>query len=67
MKEIVGSVLGIAGLVGIVFFGYKYMNDSESFELFGADIVVSTGDYIPILMSVIVFIAGVVIYWSKDK
>lgn len=65
MKEIVGSILGIGGLIGIVYFGYQYMNDSESFNLFGADIVVSTGDLIPVLMSLIVFIIGVVVYRSR--
>jgi len=65
MKQTLGSILSIAGLIGVVFFGYKYLDDSESFSLFGADIAVSTGDYIPIIISLIVLIAGVVIYRSK--
>ena len=41
------------------------MADSESFSVFGADVAVSTGDYVPILISVIVLIVGLVIYRSK--
>lgn len=57
--------MSVGGLIGVLFFGYQYMVDSESFELFGADVVVSTGDYVPILISLVILIAGVVIYQSK--
>lgn len=65
MKQTLGSILSIGGLIGIIFFGYQYLDDSESFELFGADVAVSTGDYIPVLISLIVLIAGIVIYRAK--
>lgn len=65
MKQTLGSILSIVGLIGVIFFGIQYMADTESFSLFGADIAVSTGDYVPILISLIVLILGVVIYRSK--
>lgn len=65
MKQTLGSILSIGGLIGVIFFGYQYMQDSESFELMGADVAVSTGDYVPILISLIVLIAGIVLYRSK--
>jgi hypothetical protein len=65
MKQTLGSILSIGGLIGIIFFGYQYLDDSESFELLGADIAVSTGDYVPILISLIVLVAGLLIYRSK--
>jgi hypothetical protein len=65
MKQTIGSVLSVGGLIGVLFFGYQYLDDSESFNFFGADVVVSTGDYVPILISLVVLIAGVVIYRSK--
>lgn len=65
MQQTLGSILSIGGLIGVIFFGIQYLNDSESFELLGADIAVSTGDYVPILISLIVLIVGVVIYRSK--
>ena len=65
MNQTIGSILSIAGLLGIIFFGYQYMADTESFSLFGADIAVSTGDYIPIVISAIVLIVGLVVYRLK--
>lgn len=65
MKQTLGGILSIGGLIGIIIFGYQYLDDSESFQLLGADIAVSTGDYVPILISLVVLIAGLVIYRSK--
>ncbi len=65
MKQTIGGILSIGGLIGIIYFGYQYLDDSESFELLGADVAVSTGDYVPILISLIILIAGIVIYRSK--
>ncbi len=57
--------MSVAGFIGIIFYGYQYLNDSESFELMGADVAVSTGDYVPIIISVIVLLAGLLIYRSE--
>ncbi|HKK44265.1 MAG TPA: hypothetical protein VJ964_02005 [Balneolaceae bacterium] len=65
MKQTLGSILSIGGLVGIIIFGYQYLGDTESFQVLGADIAVSTGNYFPILISAIVLVAGLVIYKSK--
>lgn len=65
MKQTIGGILSAAGLIGIIYFGIQYLNDSESFSFFGADVAVSSGDYVPILISLVVFIAGVLVYRSK--
>ena len=65
MNQTIGAILSIAGLIGIIIFGYQYMQDSESFSLFGADIAVSTGDVVPIVISVIVFVIGLFVYRMK--
>lgn len=65
MNQTLGGILSVAGLVGIIYFGYQYLEESESFQLLGADVAVSTGDYVPILISVIVFIVGLIVYRSK--
>lgn len=65
MAQTLGGILSIGGLIGVIYFGIQYLNDSESFELLGADVAVSTGDYVPILISLIVLIAGLLIYRSK--
>ncbi len=65
MKQTLGSILSIGGLIGVIFFGIQYLNDSESFNFLGADVVVSTGDYVPILISAMVLVVGLVLYRSK--
>lgn len=65
MKQTLGMILSVGGLIGVIYFGIQYLNDSESFELLGADVAVSTGDYVPILISLVVLIAGLLIYRSK--
>lgn len=67
MNQTLGGILSVAGLIGILFFGYQYMADTESFQLFGADIAVSTGDVVPIVISAIVLVVGLVIYRSKES
>ncbi len=66
MKKIIGNILGAGGLIGVIYFGYQYFQDSESFEAFGADVAVSTGDYVPVLISAIVMLAGVAISRMKS-
>lgn len=65
MKKIIGSILSIGGLAGVIYFGYQYLEDTEAFQMFGAEIAVTTGDVIPILISFIVLVAGLLIYRSK--
>ena len=65
MKKTVGSILAGGGLLGVLYFGYQYFQDSESFEAFGADVAVSTGDYVPVLVSAVVMLVGIVITRTK--
>lgn len=61
MNRIIGGILTAAGLIGVLFFGYQYFDDSESFSVFGADVAVSTGDITPVIISAVVMIAGIII------
>ena len=61
MRNIIGGILAACGLVGIVYYGYQYFQNSQSFEAFGADVAISTGDYTPIIISAVVMIAGIVV------
>jgi len=63
-KQIIGSILSIGGLIGIIIYGYQYLDDSESFELLGADVAVSTGEYVPILISLVILVVGILVYRS---
>lgn len=65
MYKNIGRLLTAGGLIGVLYFGYMYIQDSNSFEAFGADIAVSTGDYVPVLVSAIVLLAGIVLSRKK--
>lgn len=60
MKHI-GTIIALFGLIGMIYYGYEYFQDSETFSVLGIDIAASTGDYTPILISAIVFLGGLVV------
>lgn len=59
MQKTIGYILAVGGLIGIIYFTIEYMQDSESFEILGADVAVSTGDWVPILVSALVMVVGI--------
>lgn len=65
MKKTLGYILSLGGLLGVIYFTYEYMQESESFSVMGADVAVSTGDWIPILVSALVMVIGLLM--SKGK
>jgi len=60
MQKTIGYLLSIAGLIGVIIFTYQYMQDSESFSVLGADVAISTGDWVPIVISGLVMVVGIV-------
>jgi len=65
MKKTIGQIMSAGGLIGVLYYGYKYFQDSNSFEAFGADVAISTGDYVPVLISAVIMLAGIIIARSK--
>lgn len=65
MRKSIGYILTIGGLIGVIFFTYKYLDNSKSFEVFGNDVMVSSGDYVPIIIAGIIMLVGVVITFAK--
>lgn len=61
MKKTIGGILAAGGMLGVIYYSYEYFQDSDSFEAFGADVAISTGDYTPIIVSAVVMLAGIVI------
>ncbi|MEX2403495.1 MAG: hypothetical protein WD625_05140 [Balneolales bacterium] len=66
MNRIIGGILTAGGLLGVIIFGYQYLQDSESFSVLGADIAASTGNITPVIISAIVMIAGIFIGRSRS-
>lgn len=67
MSRTVGIVLTIIGLIALIITGISYINDSESFGLLGLDVTVSEGNIMPVIISGIVFIIGLIIMASSKK
>lgn len=65
MKRTIGSILAAGGLLGLIYFGYQYYQNSESFEAFGAEVAVSTGDITPVIISGVVVVVGLVVARTK--
>ncbi|WP_163708143.1 hypothetical protein [Mangrovibacterium lignilyticum] len=63
--KIIGSILFIAGFIGIVVFGMQALNDSDSFNLFGLDIAFSSANWTPLIASGFVGLIGIVLYQFK--
>ena len=65
MKKTLGGLLSIGGLIGVIYYTYQYIQDSESFSALGADVAVSTGDWVPILISALVMVVGILLTRMK--
>lgn len=65
MKKTIGGILAGGGLLGVIYFGFQYFQNSESFQALGADVAISTGNYVPILVSAVVMLLGIVITRTK--
>lgn len=66
MKPI-GYTFSIIGLIAFIYTGITYINNSETFGLFGMDIAVSKGDPVPMIVSAVVLIVGLLIARSSNK
>jgi uncharacterized membrane protein YidH (DUF202 family) len=67
MKKTIASIFTIGGLIALIYTAINYMNNSESFGFMGADVVVSKGDPIPVIISAFVMIIGIILLLTKDK
>lgn len=65
--RIVGSVLLILGIIGLVVFGIQAFNDSESFNILGAEVAVSTANWTPVIISAVVLVIGFFLTMSKKR
>ncbi len=59
--KIVGTILIILGIIGTIIFGIQAMQDSESFSFLGMDVAVSSANWTPLIISVVVLVIGVVL------
>ncbi len=66
MKQ-VGVILLIIGIIGLAYFGYEAFQESESFEILGADIAVSTANWTPVIVSGGVALVGLIMLVVRSR
>lgn len=66
MKTI-GVILSILGAIGTLVFGIQAMQDSESFSFLGVDVAVSSANWTPVIISVVVLVIGLVLTRGSKK
>lgn len=65
--KVAGIILLVLGIIGTLVFGIQAMRDSESFSILGMDIAVSTANWTPVIISVVILIAGLIMTLSSRK
>lgn len=59
--KIIGYLFTFGGLLALIISVVNYINESESFSMLGLDVAVSRGDPVPMIISAVIFIAGLLI------
>lgn len=67
MQKIIGSICSVGGLIALIYTLIDYINDTESFTFFGADVVVSEGSLMPVIVSAAIMLIGIVILATAKK
>jgi hypothetical protein len=62
-----GIILLTLGAIGTLVFGIQAMQDSKSFSLLGVDVAVSTANWTPVIISVILLVVGLIITFRGRK
>jgi hypothetical protein len=63
--KIAGIIILVLGVVGTVFFGIQAVNNSDAFSFLGIDIAVSSANWTPVIISVVLIIVGLFMMRSK--
>lgn len=67
MQKTIGIILAIIGGIGTIITGMQAAEESESFSLFGMDIAVSSANWMPLIISVVILIIGLVMAFSGRR
>ncbi|MFO7934979.1 MAG: hypothetical protein R6U78_12970 [Bacteroidales bacterium] len=55
-----GIIFMSAGIIGLIYFGYQAISQSETLSLFGIDIAVSSANWTPVIISGVVTLGGII-------
>jgi len=62
-----GIIFIVLGIIGTLIFGIDAIGDSESFSFLGIDVGLSSANWTPLIISVIILIVGIVLKSSANK
>ena len=62
-----GIIIVILGIIGTFVFGIQAMNRSQSLNIFGNEIVISSISWLPITVSIILLIVGILLLAFAQK
>lgn len=65
--RIAGIVLLVIGIVGTITFGIQAIQQSDSVSFLGIDIVASTANWTPVIISVAILVIGIVMMSSARQ
>jgi hypothetical protein len=65
--KIAGIILLVLGIIGTLVFGIQAINDSETFSILGIDVAVSSANWTPVIISVVVLIIGLIMTMRPRK
>lgn len=64
MKTIFGAILLVSGLITFLITSIHAIERTKTFSFLGLDIVVSNGNFTPVIISLVVIIMGIVLLAS---
>jgi len=65
--KIAGIILLVAGIIGLLIFGMHAINNSENFNVLGAEVAVNTANWTPLIISGVVAIVGLILTVARKK
>ena len=67
IMKTLGIIIVLLGIVGTIVFGIQAMNRSQSLNIFGNEIVISSISWLPITVSIILLIGGILLLAFAQK
>lgn len=63
--KILGYILLIGGIIALILTGVDYISETERLNFLGLDVIVSEGNPVPMIISLVVAVIGLVMVVSK--
>ncbi|CAN5433755.1 hypothetical protein BH23BAC1_BH23BAC1_10480 [soil metagenome] len=64
MKKTLGAILIVGGIISLIITTINFIQESESFNFLGLQITVSEGSFMPMIISGVVLVAGLILLAS---